>query len=862
MKNLRLLLTLLGLLVFFTGNVLAQVGINIDNSTPDAAAMLDVKSDTKGLLPPRMTFIQMNAIPAPPAGLMVYNTTDNALYWFNGAVWKKFSEPLTETDPVFSSHPAANVTGISIINWNTAFGWGNHAGLYRPIGWVPSWAEVTGKPSFAAVATSGDYNDLINKPLIINSQWTTSGVDIYYNTGNVGIGTTNPVGKLNVNQGSVLFSGTNGVTPISGAGTRLMWVPEKKALRAGLVTSTQWDADSIGTYSMALGYNTVATGLGSFAGGYGAAARGENGSVALGYYSKSYDNSGNIAMGYYSRVSGGSGCISLGYYAESSGTSGSIAAGNHAISSGYSSVATGRYTTSSGNSSFAANYYTTAKGSNTFALGTYTTAKSYGSLVIGRYNVMAGDSANWVDTDPLFVVGNGTAANAPSNALTLLKNGNLGINTTNPTAKLEVYEGSVLFGGGVAETPVSGSGGRFMYVPVKRAIRAGFVSGTQWDHDSIGSYSAAFGYNTKAIGSRSFAIGYGSEAIGAYGCIAGGYESKALQDYSIALGRSNTSSGTGSLALGYQTTASGNYAATMGFSTTAQSYLSLAVGRYNTLSGSTSSWVSTDPLFVVGNGTSDGSRSNAFTLLKDGRTGVGITPAYMLDIENSGFTRGLNINNTYSGSSTKYGIYNNISEDGTQYRYGIYNYVTSNSSSTWASYGLYNHMNSNSAEGNVFGIYSFVSATGTGDKYALYASASGGWAGYFSAGNVYIGGNLSIGTTTVPAGYKVAVDGKLICEEIKVQLSASWPDYVFDQQYPLLPLNRLEQVIQKQKHLPELPPAEEIDKNGLDVGDMTARLTRKIEELTLYLIDLNRKVEKLEKENQALKSMMLNPKDK
>jgi hypothetical protein len=62
-----------------------------------------------------------------------------------------------------------NLPTLNIADWNTAFAWGNHAGLYRPLSYVPTWSEVTNKPNFATVATSGSYNDLTNKPNITDT---------------------------------------------------------------------------------------------------------------------------------------------------------------------------------------------------------------------------------------------------------------------------------------------------------------------------------------------------------------------------------------------------------------------------------------------------------------------------------------------------------------------------------------------------------------------------------------------------------------------------------------------------------------------------------------------------------------------
>jgi hypothetical protein len=112
---------------------------------------------------------------------------------------------------------------------------------------------------------------------------------------------------------------------------------------------------------------------------------------------------------------------------------------------------------------------------------------------------------------------------------------------------------------------------------------------------------------------------------------------------------------------------------------------------------------------------------------------------------------------------------------------------------------------------------------------------------------LHVTGNVVFGSSSItPAvGYKLSIDGKVICEELRVQTSSAWPDYVFSKDYALLPLEELERSIKTNKHLPNIPPAEEVEKNGFDVGDMNKKLLEKVEELTLYLIELK-------KENKAL----------
>ncbi|MBO9728144.1 MAG: hypothetical protein J7623_05850 [Chitinophaga sp.] len=110
-------------------------------------------------------------------------------------------------------------------------------------------------------------------------------------------------------------------------------------------------------------------------------------------------------------------------------------------------------------------------------------------------------------------------------------------------------------------------------------------------------------------------------------------------------------------------------------------------------------------------------------------------------------------------------------------------------------------------------------------------------------------GSLGIGTTDTK-GYKLAVNGSGIFTRIKVKDFANWPDYVFHAGYELPSLAELEQYVQTHQHLPGIPAAEEVKKDGVDLGEMNSKLLQKVEELTLYIIELNKKVEALQVENK------------
>ena len=260
------------------------------------------------------------------------------------------------------------------------------------------------------------------------------------NTGNVGLGTTpNTNALLHTNGtgtsgGNVLFVGSYKATPgdpaTTGAGTRMMWYPDKAAFRAGYVNGSQWNKDVIGDYSVAMGINNTASGSNSVALGTGSLAEG-NTAFAAGVTASAYGNY-SVAIG-RTITSSGLNAVGIGY------TIG--AAGDYAVAFGSNNNANGNYSTAYGYNNTASGYASTATGYNTTAGGNYsfsinynTSAPSFAETVIGQYNTTYApdESTLWDTDDRLFVIGNGTSTSIRKNAMTVMKNGNIGIGTDSP----------------------------------------------------------------------------------------------------------------------------------------------------------------------------------------------------------------------------------------------------------------------------------------------------------------------------------------------------------------------------------------------------------------------------------------------
>ncbi|MES2650072.1 MAG: tail fiber domain-containing protein [Bacteroidota bacterium] len=353
-----LLLATLSILIALQASA-QNVGINSAGVKGDASAMLDVSSDSLGLLVPRMSLQKRNLIKNPSNGLLVFQNTGVTGFYY-------YDQPTTQWKPAgdnLGNHTMTSnmVTGSSFFSRN-----GNSSGLQFP-------------DEYGSVRFRGNPNE--GSLLVAADRF-----------------------RIDNNGGFVALSSSlgYGVIPATGPGLRLMWSTNKGAFRAGEATTDQMDDANIGYYSWAGGYNAVASGYTSFAQG--------DGSNATGPYS----------------------------------------------------VALGAKNTSSGSFSFSA--------------GLRNVANSYASTVVGKFNdTIAASATQSFLTDPIFSVGIGTADNARKNAITILKNGKMGIGVLSPAYILDVNGRPLL------RHSAEGSAGIWYNNSLNTSgIFAGMKTNTQW----------------------------------------------------------------------------------------------------------------------------------------------------------------------------------------------------------------------------------------------------------------------------------------------------------------------------------------------------------------------------------------------
>jgi len=374
--------------------------------------------------------------------------------------------------------------------------------------------------------------------------------------------------------------------------------------------------------------------------------------------------------------------------------------------------------------------------------------------------------------------------------------GNVGIGTASPRGVLDV--GREINGG---------------------AIGTVFARLPEADGVNEGTYLGVKAWDTQPVNCKSFSLehkfsGYANNAINFYrgGGYQGGYMAFATNDGTekmIIASNGNVGIGTNSPANKLDVVGAGNTNLSISAGS-GSGNAGIYLTAYNAGTANTAT-IYTNYTGDI-NLTPASGRGSFFT---SGNVGIGTTsPAFKLDVMNTTNAQVMRLQGGGSGS------------DNTQ---------------------LWFHGNASNADQWIIGNH--ISDNGSGRLFQIYDQTQ-------SAARVSIddAGNVGIGTTA-PGPYKLAVEGKIGAREIKVTLANPWADYVFDSAYQLKPLAQVEQYIKDNKHLPEVPSAEEVKKDGINLGDNQALLLKKIEELTLYMIEmqkenaqLKKRVEQLEKD--------------
>jgi len=616
MKKVFLFTALAVISTFYGIQIFAQNVTITDDSlyTAHSSAMLDVHSESKGFLVPRMTTTERTAISSPATALLVFDTDENKFFYFDGSGWVDLAS-------------MASTAGDSIWLENTIDKYvflkdtSNKVGIGTTV--PEGKLEVRGvdtqdnQPLFVVKDDDG------NEVFVVYSK----GVMVYVDTANVSTKSTTNEQLTGFRVGKRITGGSKGfdneyfsISPstdpeiIDPSEARILWYPQKEAFMSGRVIvehvdsvgTNSWasgfESKSVGNFSQALGYKSKALGNYSTAIGKNALAEGDNsfalgdsavagsGGGAKGLIDYSYSfGKGSVALGNYS--------YSFGLYALSEGTA-SFAFGEAAEALGHGSFAFGSIgkdtlgnpyifpTVAEGNSSFALGMSSKSEGDGSFAVGVNNYAK-------GRFSFAAGNTVQTIGNYSL-ALGNFSKATAGSSMAIGNSSEAGGVHSIalGYFAKTKEYSSIAIGNNAIADSAYSIAIGRYAQTKNVTAIAIGqSVDAEGWGSIGIGVNAQSKSMMGVAIGNSVYvdsasgiAIGNniystGSEAMGI------GVSNTPSGRRSTALGSYNYATDTGAVSIGTQNESGAKYAIAMGFANDATEYVSIAIGLQNSSSG-------------------------------------------------------------------------------------------------------------------------------------------------------------------------------------------------------------------------------------------------------------------------------------
>jgi len=369
---------LLGI-IFFSFSAYSQVGIG--TVTPNTTSSLDITSSNTGILVPRIPLTNVTSISpiatTPATSLLVWNTNTSVI----GGEGKGF-------------YFWDGTKWVFLINTNTI-------STYITPHNTLDMAYDQGIAGGGRIITADNGNVLIN------------GTDGFKTTGTINVGT---------------YIGNS-------TGVQMFFNPRRGAFRAG---SGSWDdvfpgTGNVGSYSVAMGFGNTASGQFSLALVNGSSAEAES-AVAIGNGARAVLQD-DVAIG-QSAIANGSSATAIGESTEATGVS-SIAIGFAAHSIGAQSTALGKSCQAEAANSTAIGFGSQALGNESLAIGRGIRTDSYAEFSLGTFNTNGGgNKTTWITTDRLLSIGNGETTAARSNALVVLKNGNVGIGSDAPKIKI------------------------------------------------------------------------------------------------------------------------------------------------------------------------------------------------------------------------------------------------------------------------------------------------------------------------------------------------------------------------------------------------------------------------------------------